>query len=103
MAMGMGGGMFGGGGVMFGPPGGRPGGSPGNPGNGLPFAGIPSELQAGVDKLLKDEGEYAEPKARFSYQMTEAEQQVMTLRQLVFEHWPIAVLAGVFVAIVSLA
>jgi ATP-binding cassette, subfamily B, bacterial len=56
-----------------------------------------------VDKLLKDEGEYAEPKARFGYQMTEAEQQVMTLRQLVFEHWPIAVLAGVFVAIVSLA
>jgi ATP-binding cassette, subfamily B, bacterial len=94
---GVGGGMFGGG------MGGRPGQSPGNPGNGLPFAGIPSELQAGVDRLLKDEGEYAEPKARFSYQMTAAEQQVMTLRQLVFEHWPIAVLALVFVAVVSLA
>ncbi len=29
-------------------------GSPGNPGGGLPFAGIPSELQDGVDRLLTD-------------------------------------------------
>ena len=41
--------MMGGGGAMFG---GR--GSPGNPGGGLPFAGIPSELQDGVDRLLAD-------------------------------------------------
>ncbi len=96
-----GGGMFGGGGGgMFG---GRPGGSPGNPGSGLPFAGIPSELQDGVDKLLKTEPEHGEPTAQFSYQMTAAEQKKMTLRQLVLEHWHLAALAGVLVTIVSLA
>jgi len=94
-----GGGMFGGGGGGFG---GRPGGSPGNPGNGLPFAGIPSELQDGVDTLLKTEPDHAEPTARFSYQMTAAERRKMTLRQLVFEHWHLAALAGVLVTIVAL-
>jgi ATP-binding cassette subfamily B protein len=104
MAWGGGGGMFGGGGGgMFG--GGRPGGGPvaGNPGNGLPFAGIPPELQDGVDRLLKTEPEYGEPTARFSYQMTKDERKVMTLRQLVFEHWHLAALAGVLVTVVSLA
>jgi ATP-binding cassette subfamily B protein len=94
--------MMGGGGGPFGG-GGRPGGPAGNPGNGLPFAGIPSELQDGVDKLLKDEPEHGEPSARFSYQMTADERKVMTLRQLVFEHWHLAALAGVLVTIVSLA
>ena len=94
-----GGGMFGGGGF-----GGRPGGQPaGNPGNGLPFAGIPSELQDGVDRLLKTEPEYGEPTAHFSYLMTAAERKKMTLRQLVLQHWQLAVLAGVLVTIVSLA
>ena len=102
MAWGGGGGMMGGGGGPFGG-GGRPGGPAGNPGNGLPFAGIPSELQDGVDKLLKDEPEHGEPSARFSYQMTADERKVMTLRQLVFEHWHLAALAGVLVTIVSLA
>jgi len=97
-----GGGMFGGGGG--GGFGGRPGGTPaGNPGNGLPFAGIPPELQDGVDTLLKTEPEYAEPTARFSYQMTANERRKMTLRQLVLEHWHLAALAGVLVTIVSLA
>jgi len=94
--------MFGGGGG--GGFGGRPGGTPaGNPGNGLPFAGIPPELQDGVDTLLKTEPEYAEPTARFSYQMTANERRKMTLRQLVLEHWHLAALAGVLVTIVSLA
>ena len=35
--------------------GGAVGGSPGNPGNGLPFAGIPWEMRQGVEKLLADE------------------------------------------------
>ncbi|MGH8994482.1 MAG: ABC transporter ATP-binding protein [Acidimicrobiales bacterium] len=99
MGGGGGGGMWGGGGGM----GGRPGGSPGNPGNGLPFAGIPPELQDGVDKLLASEGDHGVPAAAFSYQMTDAERQVMTLRQLIFEHWGLAVLALAFVATVSLA
>ncbi len=35
--------------------GGSVGGSPGNPGNGLPFAGIPWEMRQGVERLLADE------------------------------------------------
>ena len=61
MAWGPGGGGGMGGGMLGGGLGGRPGGSPGNPGNGLPFAGIPSELQDGVDQLLKIEPDHAEP------------------------------------------
>ena len=48
----------GGGGTMTAaaaPMGGAVGGSPGNPGNGLPFAGIPWEMRQGVEKLLADE------------------------------------------------
>ena len=29
-----------------------------NPGGGLPFAGVPSEMQAGVDKLLAEEPDH---------------------------------------------
>ncbi len=49
-----------GGGTITGgaPMGGAVGGSPGNPGNGLPFAGIPSELRQGVEKLLADEPDH---------------------------------------------
>jgi len=82
---------------------GRPGSSPGNPGNGLPFAGIPSELQDGVDKLLKTEGEYPEPDAKFDYPMSAAERRKLTLRQLIAQHWHLAALAAVLVGIVSVA
>src|SRR4051812_14407689 len=46
-----------GGGTITGgaPMGGAVDGSPGNPGNGLPFAGIPWEMRQGVEKLLADE------------------------------------------------
>ena len=46
-----------GGGTITGgaPMGGSVGGSPGNPGNGLPFAGIPWEMRQGVEQLLADE------------------------------------------------
>ncbi len=46
-----------GGGTITGgaPMGGAVGGSPGNPGNGLPFAGIPWEMRQGVETLLADE------------------------------------------------
>jgi ATP-binding cassette, subfamily B, bacterial len=93
------GGMVGGGAVGggLGPPGGRVG----NPGNGLPFAGIPSELQAGVDKLLRDEPNYGEPTARFSYRRAGDEAEHLNLRGLLFKHWKLGVLAIVLVAIVS--
>ena len=60
--------MSSGGGCGFG--GGDVGGSGGGgsrsaaaPGGGLPFAGIPPELQEGVDKLLAEEPDHGEPEA----------------------------------------
>jgi ATP-binding cassette, subfamily B, bacterial len=99
--MAWGGGMVGGGAVGggLGPPGGRAG----SPGNGLPFAGIPPELQAGVDKLLRDEPEYGEPKAEFSYRRRGDEAEHLNLRGLLFKHWKLGVLAIVLVAIVSVS
>lgn len=88
-----GGGMWGGGGGFRG----------GSPGNGLPFAGIPSELQGGVNKLLEKEPDHGEPTARFSNQLGADELKPLSLRRLILRHWEMAVLALVFVVIVSLA
>jgi ATP-binding cassette subfamily B protein len=93
------GGVSGGGAPMFGPAGGSR--SAAAPGGGLPFAGIPSELQAGVDKLLSEEPEHGEPKARFSYRTDDDSGKHLTLRALIFRHWHLGVLALVLVTIVS--
>src|SRR5947207_10941050 len=90
------GGMVGGG---FAPPGGRPA---GNPGNGLPFAGIPPELQAGVDKLLVSEPEHPKPTVGFSHRRASETARRLTLRGLVFAHWEMGLLALVLVGVVSL-
>ncbi|MHB1911460.1 MAG: ABC transporter transmembrane domain-containing protein, partial [Acidimicrobiales bacterium] len=91
---GMGGGMVGGG---LGPPGGQVG----NPGNGLPFAGIPSELQAGVDKLLKDEPEHGEPDVLFSYRKAGDESEHLTLGGLLFRHWHLGALIVLLITVVA--
>jgi ATP-binding cassette, subfamily B, bacterial len=101
MGMMGGGGMFGGGalgGGMFGPPGGRPGGQQ----NGLPFAGIPSELQGGVDKLLATEPDHGEPNAVFTHTVSKDEaSKRLTLRSLITKHWHLLAVAAVLVSIVS--
>ncbi|MGH9045277.1 MAG: ABC transporter ATP-binding protein [Acidimicrobiales bacterium] len=97
MGWGGGGGMWGGGG------GGWHRGGSSSATNGLPFAGIPEELQEGVDKLLKREPEHGEPRARFSNQMTAAERKRMTLRQLIAQHWGLALMALLLVSVVSVA
>ena len=73
------------------------------PGGGLPFAGIPPELQDGVDKLLTSEPEYPEPSAPFSYVNTDERSKHLTLRQLIFRHWRLGVMAVILVCIVSVA
>ncbi|HZT67750.1 MAG TPA: ABC transporter ATP-binding protein [Acidimicrobiales bacterium] len=97
----------GGGGVFGGAPGGAgfAGGprSAANPGGGLPFAGIPPELQAGVDKLLTSEPDHGEPRARFSYRASAREGRRLTLRWLLFEHWHLGALAVLLVTVVSVA
>ena len=62
--------MFGGGG---GGGFGGPGGAQASAASGLPFAGIPPELQDGVDKLLATEPEYADPDIVFSQNSSDAE------------------------------
>ncbi len=49
----------------FGPPAGSPFGQPGA--TGLPFAGVPQELQARVDALLESEPEHDQPDVDFSH------------------------------------
>jgi ATP-binding cassette, subfamily B, bacterial len=97
--MSFGGPMMGGGGGMFGPGGGSR--SAAAPGNGLPFAGIPSELQKGVDKLLASEPEHGEPDARFTYRAEDRSGEHLTLRALIFRHWLLGALALSLVALVS--
>jgi ATP-binding cassette subfamily B protein len=94
-------GGFGGGAPMFGGGGGSR--SAAAPGGGLPFAGIPSELQDGVDKLLTQEPDYPEPGAKFSYRNTDERSKHLTLRQLIFRHWRLGVMAVLLVSIVSVA
>ena len=75
--------MFGGGGV--GPPMGG-GGAPGSAQAGLPFGGIPHELQAGVDLLLDEEPERGEPDVVFTQLPTAHESKKLTLTSLLMEY-----------------
>ena len=98
-------GNFGGGGAISGGAFGATGGSraAAAPGGGLPFAGIPPELQKGVDQLLSGEPEHGEPDARFTYREDDDSGTRLTLRALIFRHWHLGVAAGVLVTIVSIA
>ena len=92
-----------GGGTVSGGAFGRTGGSraAAAPGGGLPFAGIPPELQQGVDLLLATEPDHAEPTARFSHRSDEGAGAPLTLRGLIFRHWRLGAAAAVLVTIVS--
>src|SRR5580698_3394840 len=92
--------MFGGG--MGGPPIGG-GGPPGSTQGGLPFGGIPHELQAGVDLLLKDEPERGESQLEFTQLPTASEKRTLTLTSLLLVYPGMLVAAGVLVAVVALA
>lgn len=93
-------GGFGPSGGMFGPAGGSR--SAANPGGGLPFAGIPSELQEGVDLLLAQEPDHGEPDARFSYRYDDASGTRLTLRGLIFRHWHLGAAAALLLIMVSI-
>lgn len=77
MGWGGGGGFWGGGGG-----GGFGGGRP----NGMPFGGIPSELQAGVDKILAEEPPSSPHDLAFSMEPDPSERQRLTLWKLLVEH-----------------
>ena len=95
--MGFGGGW--GGGPMFGG-GGRPG-APAAPG--LPFGGIPPELQTGVDTLLAEEPEHGEPGAAFSQQQSAKERRRLSLWGLLVEYPHLLVVSTLLVVTMSVA
>ncbi|MFC0542024.1 ABC transporter ATP-binding protein [Kutzneria chonburiensis] len=84
----------GGGGQMFGAA--RAGAS------GLPFAGVPSEMQAGVDKLLRTEPEHPEPEVVFDHGRPDPDGSRLSLRRLVRPYWAMSLLAGVLVVVEAL-
>lgn len=92
-------GGFGYGSPMFGGGGGSR--SAAAPGGGLPFAGIPSELQAGVDRLLAEEPDHGRPDVRFSFRSDGDRDRRLTLRALIFRHGRLSLAALALVAIVS--
>jgi ATP-binding cassette, subfamily B, bacterial len=96
-----------GGGTITGgaPMGGSVGGSPGNPGNGLPFAGIPWEMRQGVEKLLADEPDLAgderweASEKSFTHRMPESG---ISLRRMLRPHRRMLTLSALFIAVEAL-
>ena len=91
------------GGGMAGGLGGAPGGFGRPAAPGLPFAGIPSELQDGVDRLLASEPEHAEPDVVFRQNGSEAELRRLTLWRLLTKYPRMLALAGLLVVVISIA
>jgi ATP-binding cassette subfamily B protein len=87
--------------VTWGMGGGAPGGFGRPAAPGLPFAGIPSELQGGVDRLLQSEPEYPEPDLVFTQNGTEMEGRRLTLWRLLMEYPGMLALAGLLVVVIA--
>jgi ATP-binding cassette subfamily B protein len=81
------------------PMGGGPMGRPAAPG--LPFGGIPSELQAGVDKLLVDETGHPESTIDFSQIPSEEETRRLTLWRLLTEYRGMLWLAAALIVVIA--
>ena len=92
--------MFGGGG---GGGFGGPGGAQASAASGLPFAGIPSELQDGVDQLLAAEPEYPEPDLVFTQNSPSGELKRLSLWRLLTKYRGMLALAGVLVVVIAVA
>src|SRR5215469_5423289 len=90
--------MMGGGGPPIGG-----GGPPGSPQAGLPFGGIPHELQAGVDLLLEEEPERGESDAVFTQLPGPSEKKRLSLTSLLTEYKGMLVLSAFLVATISVA
>ena len=71
--------------------------APGSAQAGLPFGGIPHELQAGVDLLLKEEPERGESDAVFTQLPTEHETKKLSLTSLLMEYPGMCALAALLV------
>ncbi|HVB93472.1 MAG TPA: ABC transporter ATP-binding protein [Acidimicrobiales bacterium] len=85
--------------------GGFGGGAPGGFGRpaapGLPFGGIPHELQDGVDRLLATEPEHPEPDVAFSQNGSDEEIRRLTLWRLISKYPGMTALAGLLVVVIA--
>jgi ATP-binding cassette, subfamily B, bacterial len=86
--------------MVGGPPGGGFG-PPGGQAGGLPFAGVPPELQARVDGLLEKEPEHAVPSVTLSH--ADWDRRPFTLRRFLGTHRVALVGAAVLVALEAVA
>ena len=78
------------------------GGAPGAAQAGLPFGGIPHELQDGVDLLLKDEPDRGESDAVFTKLPSPHESKKLTLTTLLLEYPGMCALATLLVGLIAL-
>jgi ATP-binding cassette subfamily B protein len=75
---------------------------PGSSQAGLPFAGIPSELQEGVDRVLSTEEPREPSNEIFSALPSTAEKARLTLVQLLLEHPALLVWSAILVIVVAI-
>ena len=66
---------------------------------GLPFGGIPTELQQGVDKILATEAPQAPSEEIFTQRPSRRDRQRLTIPMLVGEH-PVLVAVGALLVLV---
>ncbi len=90
---------WGGGTMTGGAPMGGSRGSAGNPGNGLPFAGVPWEMRQGVEQLLADEPEREPPVGRFRHRMQETG---VSLRRMLEPHRRMMTWSALFITLEAL-
>src|SRR5829696_7245789 len=87
-----------------GPPAGSPfmtpGGQAAATANGLPFAGVPAEMQAGVERILDREPEHPEPVVDFSH--VHADDRPFTLRSFLRPHRTAMLMAFALVVVETL-
>jgi ATP-binding cassette, subfamily B, bacterial len=91
------------GGAMAGSPFGGPGATQSSAAAGLPFAGVPSELQSRVERVLETEPEHPDEHVEFSQTRDVSQQQPLTLRSFLGGHKLSLVLGMVLVVVETLA
>src|SRR5437763_9414767 len=64
---------------------------------GLPFAGIPPEIEEHVEKLLRDEPDHGDPDITFTHQVLD--RRPLTMRRLFAPHVRAALLCGLIVVV----
>jgi ATP-binding cassette subfamily B protein len=75
-------------------------GRPGSANDGLPFGGVPEEMQEGIRRIIADEPDHQVAPVPFAGVRDE---RTLTLRSLLRTHWRLGMAAMVLVALVSVA